>query len=200
VLKVNTTVVAVIGPPDIDPLDGLHAANVRLRRPDRDQPALDRAVAVWDQARGTSAPYPVHDADPLADVADAWAARFEGRGTPGTLEVAVAATLARWRARSLDLPDSYLLVAPDDLPPVRRQWFVGFLGAAAPNRVVTTRPGVALVDHLPELRPGRWWPELDRLLADLDRFAPDTGALVSAAAAAGLVAPPGAADLARPDP
>ena len=85
-----------------------------------------------------------------------------------------------------------------DLGPVRRQWFVGFLGAAAPNRVVTTRPGASLVDHLAELRPGPWWPELDRLLADLDRFVPDTGALVAATGAAQLVAPPGADELARP--
>jgi hypothetical protein len=198
VLKVNTTVVAVVAPPEIDPLDGLHAANVRVRRPDPQAPALDRAVAVWEQARGTAAPYLVHDADPLADAADAWVARFEGRGVPGSLEVAVAATLARWRARSLDLPDYYVLVAPDDLAPLRRQWFVGFLGAAAPNRVSTARPGTTLLDHLPGLRPGPWWPELDRLLADLDRFAPDAGPLVAATEAAELVAPAGVDELARP--
>jgi len=40
-------------------------------------------------------------------------------------------------------PLTRLLVDPDDLGPVRRQWYVGFLGAAAPDRVVTTRPGAA---------------------------------------------------------
>jgi hypothetical protein len=198
VLKVNTTVVAVVAPPTVEPLGGLRAANVRVRRPDPQAPALDRAVTVWDEARGTTAPYLVHDADPLAEAADAWVARFEGREVPGSLELAVAATLARWRARSLDLPDYYVLVAPDDLGAVRRQWYVGFLGAAAPNRVTTAPPGTALVDHLPELRPGPWWPELDRLLADLDRFAPDAGPLVAATDAARLVAPAGIDELARP--
>jgi hypothetical protein len=199
VLKVNTTVIAVIAPPGVDPLDGVGAANVRVRRPDPDLPALDRAVAVWDQARGTAVPYLLHDADPLAVTADTWVARFEGGGTPGALEVAVATTLARWRARSLDLPDYYLLASPDELGPVRQQWFVGFLGAAAPNRVVTVRPGVSLLDHLSDLRPGPWWPELDRLLAGADHFVPDTGELVAATGAARLVAPGRADELALPD-
>lgn len=192
----NTTVVAVVAPAGLDPLADVRAANVRVRRPDPDQPALDRAAAVWDLARGVTAPYLLHDADPLADAADAWVARFEGRGVPGELEVAVAATVARWRARSVDLPDYYLVVAPDDLAAVRRQWFLGFLGAAAPHRVVATRPGVPLLDHLPALRPGPWWSELDRLLADVDRFVPDTGALVTTSGADRLVAPAGVEDLA----
>jgi hypothetical protein len=100
-LPVNTTVVAVVAPPGLSPLDDAHAANVRVLQPDPDHAPLDRAREVWAQARRTSASYLVHDADPLAWIADAWAARFEGRGAVGDLEVAVAETVARWRGGAL---------------------------------------------------------------------------------------------------
>jgi hypothetical protein len=63
---------------------------------------------------------------------------------------------------------------------------------------VTARSGAGLLDDLPRLRPGPWWPELDRVLADLDRLVPDTDALVAATGRAQLVAPAGADDVARP--
>ena len=116
-LSVNTTVIAVVAPPaagtgDAGPLDDVRATNVRVLRIDADAPALERAASAYEQARRTRTPYLLHDADPLAWVADAWAQRFEGPNVAGALEVAVAETLARWRARSLDLPDYYLVVDP----------------------------------------------------------------------------------------
>ena len=142
-LRVNTTVVAAVAPTtgDASPLDHVRAANVRVLRPDTDVAALDRAVVAWEQARRTSAPYLLHDADPLAWVADAWARRFQEEGSAGDLEVAVTETLARWRARSLDLPDYYLLADPEGLSPIIRHWFLGLLGSAAPSRVVTAEWG-----------------------------------------------------------
>lgn len=186
VLSVNTTVIAVVAPPaagtgHADPLDDVRGTNVRVLRTDADAPALERAIKAWEQARRTSTPYLLHDADPLAWVADAWAKRFEGPNVAGDLEVAVAETLARWRARSLDLPDYYLVVDPEGLSPVLRHWFLGVLASAAPTRVVTGRPEAPAVDRLVDLRPGPWWPELDRLLADLDRILPEQAGLGPAA-------------------
>ena len=174
-LRVNTTVVAVVAPTsgDVSPLDHVRAANVRVLRPDADVAALDRAVVAWEQARRTSAPYLLHDADPLAWVADAWARRFQEQGIAGDLEVAVTETLARWRARSLDLPDYYLLTDPEGLSPILRHWFLGLLASAAPSRVVTSRAGASVVDGLADLHTGPWWPDLDRLLAGIDRVLPE---------------------------
>jgi hypothetical protein len=190
VIAVNTTVVVVVAPPDVDPLDHLHATNVRVLRPEPDAPPLDRASAAWEQARRTTAPYLIHDADPLAWVADVWARRFEGQGVAGDLEVAVAETLARWRARSIELPDYYVVVDPEGLRPTLRHWFLGLLGSTAPPRVVTNPPTVPVVSSLAQLHTGRWWPDLDRMLADLDRVIPEqAGPLLAAPEPTALVKP-----------
>jgi hypothetical protein len=174
VIKVNTTVVAVVAPAGSPPpLAAVSAPNVRVVRPPDDAPPLDRAVTTWNEARHTNSPYLLHDADPLAVVVDAWVRRFDGSGVVGDLEVAVAETLARWRARSLDLPDYYLVVDPEALAPTQRHWYFGVLGAAAPARVVVPAASAPVADHLGELRPGPWWPDMDRLLADVDHIVPD---------------------------
>ena len=174
-LSVSTTVVAVVAVPagDGGPLDQVRATNVRVLRPATGAAPLERAMTAYDEARHTSTPYLLHDADPLAWVAEAWARRFEERGAAGDLEVAVAETLARWRARSVDLPDYYLVVDPEGFSPVLRHWFLGVLASAAPTRVVTGRPGTPVVDHLADLRPGPWWPDLDRVLDGIDRVLPE---------------------------
>ncbi len=184
-LAVQTTVIAVVAPEGAThPLDDVHAANVRVVRSDADAPVFDRTATVWEQARRTTAPYLIHDADPLGVVAEAWARRFEGKGVAGDLEVAVAATLARWRARSLDLPDYYLVVDAEELRPTLRHWFLGVMGSAAPTRVVAGRSSVPVLDHLAELRPGPWWPELDRILDGLERVIPEQAGPLA------VVAPP----------
>lgn len=190
-LAVNTTVVAVVAPGNEDPLlNGVHAANVRVLRSEEDVPVLEQASRVWEQARRTSAPYLLHDADPLAWVAEAWVRRFDEQGAVGELEVAVAETLARWRARSLDLPDYYLVVDPERLGATLRHWFLGVLGAHTPTRVVVGRPATPILGHLAGLRPGRWWPDLDRILADVDRVVPDQVRLPSdTGGRAGLLVP-----------
>lgn len=179
-LAVNTTVVAVVGPGDGVALDRVRAANVRVVQPDADAPALERAVKAWDEARRTSQPYAVHDADPLAWVAGAWTRLFDGEGAAGELEVATAETLARWRARSLDLPDYYLVVDPESLPATRRHWFMGVLAGAAPARVVPAPPDTAIVDCLDSLPSGPWWPSLDRIVARLDHVVPDQAGAIKA--------------------
>jgi hypothetical protein len=173
VLAANTTVVVVVAPGEASPLDGIHAANVRVLRTGADGDPLDRARTASKQARRTTTPYLLHDADPLAWVAETWAQRFEGQGVVGDLEVAVAETLARWRARTIDLPDYYLVVDPEGLRPTLRHWFLGLLAAAAPARVVTGRPETPVVANLADLHTGRWWPDLDLMLSDLDRVVPE---------------------------
>jgi hypothetical protein len=172
--RTSTTVIAVVaGQHDaaagVARLAG--AANVRTLVTDPDAPVLDRAVQAWAQVARTTAPYTVHDADPLAAVAEAWTRRFDGLGPAGELEVAVSETVARWRARSFDLPDYYLLVDPEDFEPTRRHWYLGYLAGAAPARVVAG--GRDLLGTIGRLATGRWWPELDQLVAGIDRVVPD---------------------------
>jgi hypothetical protein len=186
-LPVNTTVVAVVAPPGVSPLEGARAANVRVLRPDPDTAVLERARAVWEQARRTTTSYLLHDADPLGWVADAWAARFEGRGAVGDLEVAVSETVARWRARNLDLPDYYLIVHPEDLRPVLRHWYLGVLGGAAPARVRTASASRPVIDQLDGLPTGPWWPPVDRLVTDIDHILPEQAGGSGAATGSALI-------------
>lgn len=173
--RVPTTVVALVGEQATAAARELgEAANVRAVSPEADTDPLDRAVAVWREAAGTHAPYLVHDADPLSAVADAWVAFYDRTGVRGDLEIAIAETLARWRAGSLELPDYYLVLDPEELGDTRRHWFLGHLRDHAPHRVAPAAAApAALRRELGRLRAGRWWPELDRLLADTDRRVPD---------------------------
>ena len=148
-------------------------ANVATLVPDADDPPLDRAVAAWSEAARIHTPYFVHDADPLAATADAWVRRFTGQAPVGELEVVVADTLARWRAGSVELPDYYLLLDPEQWDATRRHWYLGVVHAAAPARVLPV-PNTAVAEAaVSRLRAGRWWPDLDMLLDGIDRVVPD---------------------------
>jgi hypothetical protein len=173
--RIATTVVSLLGEQARACAEGLsQAANIRVELPDPAAPPLERAVAAWQAATGTQAPYLVHDADPLALVADAWVRRFDQEGPVGELEVAVRETVGRWRARTIDLPDYYLVLDPGSWGPTRRHWYLGLLHRAAPSRVVPVDPTVERVrDTIAQLASGRWWPELDRLLDGVDRVVPD---------------------------
>lgn len=89
-LAADTTVVVVVAPGDARPLDDVRAGNAGVLEPDPAATLLDRAVAAAERARRTGRPYLLHDADPLAAVAEAWARRYDGQGAAGELEVAVA--------------------------------------------------------------------------------------------------------------
>jgi hypothetical protein len=173
--RIATTVVGLVGDQAracAQPLE--RAANVRVELPDPAAPPLERAMAAWQAAASTKATYLVHDADPLAMVADAWVRRYDEQGPAGELELAVRETLSRWRAGTIDLPDYYIVLDPASWGPTRRHWYLGLLHRAAPNRVV---PADAAADKvrasIAALASGRWWPQLDRLLADVDRVVPD---------------------------
>jgi hypothetical protein len=173
--RVSTTVIALVGEQARACTQALgRAANIRAEVPDPAAPPLERAAAAWQAATSAQAPYLVHDADPLALVAEAWVRRYDEQGPAGELEVAVGETVGRWRARVIELPDYYLVLGSGSWGATRRHWYLGLLHRAAPSRVV---PATAASDKLQatigNLASGRWWPELDRLLAEVDRVVPD---------------------------
>jgi hypothetical protein len=167
-------VVTVVGTDAALCVERLGAArNVVAVEVDRDDPPLDRAVAAWAQAVRSHSPYLVHDADPVAAVADAWVRRFDETGPIGELEVAVGETLARWRVGSIEMPDYYLVLDAESWTPTRRHWYLGVLHAAAPARVVPVPDADAATRMLPRLGTGAWWPDLDVLLEGIEQVLPD---------------------------
>jgi hypothetical protein len=172
--RTSTTVVAVVGNRARACVERLeHSANVATSIPDPDDAMLDRAVAAWSAATRSHTPYFAHDADPLGAVADAWVGRYDEQQPVGKLEVVVTETLARWRAGSLDLPDYYLVLDAETWAPTRRHWYLGVLHRAAPARVVPVPNADAAPGALVRLSAGRWWPDLDELLARIDQVVPD---------------------------
>jgi hypothetical protein len=172
--RVSTTVVALVGPDASSrALQVGRASNVRAVVPD-DQPPLERAAAAWADATATSRTYMVHDADPLRAVVTDWAALYDGTGQRGALETAVVETVARWRAKAIELPDYYLVLDAERLPATIRHWYLGVLRSAAPARVVPVNGTAAAVERaLTRLPAGRWWPDVPDLLDGIDRVVPD---------------------------
>jgi hypothetical protein len=164
-------VVCVVG--DVD-VTTLARANVSTQSPPKDLGPLERAARATDAAGGAHVPYFVHDADPLAMVATAWVRLFEGSGPIGEVEVAVAETLARVRAQTLELPDYYLVTDADAMTPTQRHWYFGVLHDAVPQRVVPVpRDAHRIVDALEHLAATRWWPPVAQLLDRIEHRAPD---------------------------
>ncbi|RJL31868.1 hypothetical protein [Bailinhaonella thermotolerans] len=169
--RLNSTVVVVVGERAaevVGSLGSLH--NVRaVVRGDRDPAEVTEVV------RRSGAMYVVHDADPLAEVARTWEAFFDGDEPTGGLEVAIERALSDLRADRAILPDYYVVLDPEDLPPTRRHWWMGVMAAAAPVRVVPAKasaPDVA--EALSGLSAGRWWPQdLASWLRALPRTVPD---------------------------
>lgn len=149
-------------------LDGLH--NVRA------VVAGDRPVAaVTEIVTRASATYVVHDSDPLAEVGDAWVGYFDQTAPVGGLEVAIESTIRTLRAEAAVLPDYYIVLEPQDMPPTRRHWWLGVLAGTAPTRIVPAPASAEAVRaSLANLVAGRWWPEpADGWLRELPRVVPD---------------------------
>ena len=172
--RVSATVVTLVGSDAARRAREVgEAGNVLAVVPD-DAGPLERATAAWSRVAASKRTYVVHDADPLRAVATDWVALYDGGGRRGDLETSVADTVARWRARSLELPDYYLVLDAAALPATVRHWYLGVLRGAAPARVVPVDPSAAAVDRaLSRLPAGRWWPDLPDLLAGIDRVVPD---------------------------
>jgi hypothetical protein len=172
-----TTVVTLVGAPPAVLVRMGSATNVDTCRATPEAPALERATEAWAAARRSRSPYFIHDADPLAWVVEAWAARFDGHGTAGELEMATSETLGRWRAGSVELPDYYILVGPDDWGRTVRHWYLGVLASESPARVVVSRADDDLTSILPRLGTGPWWPKLETMVRDIDHIVPDRARL-----------------------
>lgn len=176
--RAQATVVAVVAEqPDADQaqraVERLAAArNVHALADPTDAEHATRAATTLADAVRAGGTYVLTAFDPLAPLAAAWTARFDGTGTRGEFEVALDRVIGLWRGGGLELPDYYLALQPDDWTPTRRHWFLGVLHEAAPHRVVPvgSRPDPV---ELTGLRAGRWWPPLDRLLRDVERHVPD---------------------------
>ncbi|KWX01229.1 hypothetical protein C3Y87_17010 [Carbonactinospora thermoautotrophica] len=167
----NSTLVVVAGDRAEEIVKGLDALpNVRAVR-SRDHPP----EALRDLLARASSTYLVHDADPLADVAAAWADFFDQAAPHGRLEVAVEDTIAALRTGRALLPDYYIVVEPETMPPTRRHWWLGVLAGTAPARVVPAPARVdAVRDALATLSTGRWWPDPpDQWLRGLGKIVPD---------------------------
>ncbi|MEU9891875.1 hypothetical protein [Sphaerisporangium sp. NPDC051011] len=179
--RLRSTVVVVAGEraaETVAGLDGLH--NVRAVRRGERTPA-----EITDVVVRASATYVVHDADPLAEVGEAWTGFFDEAAPVGGLEVAIESTLAALRAERLILPDYYVVLDPDDMPETRRHWWLGVLAGAAPARVVPSPASASAVTHtLGSLSAGRWWPaDLEGWLRDLPRTIPDRAGLAAGSTA-----------------
>jgi hypothetical protein len=173
--RTSSTIVAVVGEGDaaarcVERLGS--ATNVAALVPDDGDP-LDRAVRAWGDASRAHTPYFVHDSDPLRAVADAWVRRFDEQGPIGELEVAVTATLARWRVGSIELPDYYVVLDAERWGATRRHWYLGVLHHAAPVRVVPVPNAAEAARALGSLTAGRWWPDVDELLDGIEHVVPD---------------------------
>ncbi len=150
-----------------------------------------RGATTLREVARTQATYAVGSFDPLGAVANAWTRTYTGVAARAELEVAVEETRSAAQAGALELPDYYLVLAPDDWPATRRHWYLGALHEHAPHRVVPTvaRPQPAV---LAELAAGRWWPPLERLLDRLVARLPDAPPS-SGPRGAGLLDPAGRA-------
>lgn len=77
------------------------------------------------------------------------------------------------------LPDYYVVLDPEGMPPTLRHWWLGVLAGTAPARVVPAQATVTAVgDALGHLRAGRWWPaDLRGWLRGLPKIVPDRAGL-----------------------
>jgi len=141
------------------------------------------AAAALRRAAGISAPYVLVAADPLAAVAAEWEAMWEITGSPrGTeaFELRAGEALAAAHAGQFELPDYYLVLAPDAATPdePRPSFHLGPLRSVRPNRVAVAaaaepaEQAAEVLSALGSLRHGRWWPSLDEIIKTARRFYP----------------------------
>jgi hypothetical protein len=151
------------------------------------------AAAALRRAAGISAPYVLVAADPLSAVAEAWRdmwAISSGPRGSDEFELRAARALAAWRGGQFELPDYYLVLAPDaqgDAAAPTADFYLGPLRSVRPHRVAVAAgsepaaQAAAVLSELGTLRHGPWWPSLEDILAAARGFYP--GALAESAAA-----------------
>ncbi|MGH3168235.1 MAG: hypothetical protein ACRDN0_20425, partial [Trebonia sp.] len=120
--------------------------NVSLVRPEEGE-GLQPAAAALRRAAGISSPYVLVAADPLAAVAAEWEAMWEitaGAHGSEAFELRAGEALAAWHTNQFELPDYYLILAPDPTLGLageaaageqRPSFYLGPLRAVRPHRV-----------------------------------------------------------------
>jgi hypothetical protein len=190
----SSTIVVLVGPAPAEVLAAVgRSMNVALYRPEA--PAsrasaaspgggngLAAAAEALQRAGRASSPYALVDADPLAAVAARWREMWDVARQPGpaAFEQEAAQALAAWRAGQFELPDYYLVLAPDEVADSGPDFYLGPLRAARSHRVVLVpeaepaQQAVGVLNALGSLRHGPWWPGLDEVLEAARRFYPDS--------------------------
>lgn len=166
----RSTTLVVVGHESAKTLEALdHLTNVRAATlSHRSDAEAQRWVAQ------SQAPYVVHDRDPLGHVAAAWVEFFDDMSTLGTLDLEVDRALDALRSGEANMPDYYIVVDPQELPPTWKHWWLGVLPQAAPSRVIPWDDGsIPLGRVLRQLPTGRGWPSPDPWLRKVSRSVPD---------------------------
>jgi hypothetical protein len=121
------------------------------------------------------APYVAHDRDPLVHVASAWVEFFDDLTTFDTLDLEVSRALDAFERGRLTMPDYYIVMEPEALPPTWKHWWLGVLPQAAPTRVIPwSEDGpVSLARVLRTLPTSRQWPQPGPWLHGVAHSVPD---------------------------
>src|SRR6478735_10309350 len=134
--------------------------------------ATDDEVARWSAS--TSAPYVVHDRDPLGHVAAAWVEFFDDQSTYGVLELEIDRAVEAAERHGIAVPDYYVVIHPETLPVTWKHWWLGVLASESPTRVIPWPDADAslagLLRHLPT---GRAWPDVESWLPTVAGAVPD---------------------------
>jgi hypothetical protein len=183
----SSTIVVLAGPAPAEVLAAVgRSMNVALYRPEAppgpDGDGLAAAAEALQRAGRASSPYALVAADPLAAVAARWREMWDVARQPGpaAFEQEAAQALAAWRAGRFELPDYYLVLAPDEAAGSGPDFYLGPLRAARSHRVVLVpeaepaQQAVGVLNALGSLRHGPWWPGLDEVLETARRFYPDS--------------------------
>ncbi|QAY71973.1 hypothetical protein ET445_00130 [Agromyces protaetiae] len=141
----------------------------------------DADVARW--SAGATTPYLVHDHDPLAHVASAWVEFFDEQATLEVLELEIARAVEAAGRRLIAVPDYYVVIHPEALPPTWRHWWLGVVAGASPSRVIPwdDADDGSLARLLRRLPTGRAWPEVEEWLPGVPMQVPDRAGLGGAA-------------------
>jgi hypothetical protein len=189
----SSTVVVLAGEVDDGLLAGLaRSPNVSVARtpaagtgepaasgPEAARPGWEPGALAMREAARRRSTYVIVPDDPLADVAAAWRAMWDvpgGSRGAARFEQRAAEVLAAWRDKRFELPDYYLVMAPDRPGGTGPDLYLGPLRAVRPRRVAVAgsagspAPAARLLDTLRSLEHGPWWPPLDELIDAARRF------------------------------
>lgn len=155
--------------------------NVSLVRPEEGE-GIEPAATALRRAAGISSPYVLVAADPLAAVAAEWEAMWEITAGPRgseAFELRAGEALSAWRANQFELPDYYLVLAPETAPDEQHpSFYLGPLHGVRPHRVAVVsaaepaQQSAGVLTALASLRHGPWWPSLDDIVRSAREFYP----------------------------